>query len=153
GDLVLAKACLLGDTDVVRELVLAAADLRDAEERDLAQAGREGEAAGEERRCHAQPAAEELRGVGHDLEDVENADFRQVLREAFVQLAEFFGVGFVDEGDYGHREMGNEKGEMRRPRRVASSARRGCPARPTSASGRAERGGVFGVASFETRLW
>ena len=47
---------------------------------------------------------------------------------------------------------GNEKGEMRRPRRVASSARRGCPARPTSASGRAERGVIFGVASFETRL-
>jgi hypothetical protein len=38
GDLVFGEAGLLGDADVVRELVLAAADLGDAEDRDLAQA-------------------------------------------------------------------------------------------------------------------
>src|SRR2546425_942765 len=63
GDLVLAKARLLGDSDVVGELVLAATDLGDAKDGDLAQAGREREAAGQQRSRHAQPAAEELRVV------------------------------------------------------------------------------------------
>jgi len=102
GDLVFAEAGLLGDADVVCELVLAAADLGDAEDGDLAQSRREREAAGEERCRHAQPAAEELRVVGHYLEDVEDADFGHRLGESFVEFAELFGVGFVDEGDDGH---------------------------------------------------